>query len=42
MACSSGCKTQDHKTYAECMKAKSLKVAAVNSTVNGYTTGGSQ
>lgn len=32
MACSSTCKTQDHKTYGECMRAKNLRVADV-----GYT-----
>lgn len=32
MACASSCKTQDHQTYGECMRAKNLRVADV-----GYT-----
>lgn len=27
MACSSGCKTKDHKSYGECMRSKNAKVA---------------
>ena len=42
MSCSAGCKTQDHESYAQCLKAKSLRVAAVDSTTNGYTNGGDQ
>lgn len=29
MACSSGCPTQDHATYGECLRSKSLQVADV-------------
>ena len=31
MACTSGCATQDHATYGECLKAKAPKVAYANS-----------
>lgn len=31
MACTSGCKTQDHESYAACLKAKSTLVAYCNS-----------
>lgn len=27
MACSSSCRTQDHETYGECLRAKNLKTA---------------
>lgn len=27
MSCSSSCITQDHKTYGECLRAKSLQVS---------------
>lgn len=27
MACSSSCRTQDHKTYGECLRSKNLKTA---------------
>jgi hypothetical protein len=27
MACSSSCKTQDHKSYGECLRSKNLKTA---------------
>lgn len=26
MACSSGCKTQDHATYGECMRSKGIQI----------------
>lgn len=29
MACSSSCRTKDHATYGECLRAKSLQVADV-------------
>jgi hypothetical protein len=31
MSCSSGCLTQDHKTYGECLRAKNTRVAYCNS-----------
>lgn len=31
MTCSSGCPTQDHRSYGECMRSKSAKVAYANS-----------
>jgi hypothetical protein len=33
--CTSGCKTQDHQSYAQCLQAKSLRVAYCNSA-NGF------
>lgn len=30
--CSSGCPTQDHATYGECMRSKGLKIAYCQST----------
>jgi len=36
MSCASSCTTQDHRTYGECLRAKSLQVSpAVN---DGYST----
>lgn len=35
MACSSGCATKDHSSYAECLRGKSCRVAYCNS-VNGW------
>lgn len=35
MSCSSGCPTQDHATYGECLRAKSTRVAYTNSA-NGW------
>lgn len=32
MSCSSGCKTKDHKSYGECMRAKSLAATGLEST----------
>ena len=39
MACTTGCPTQDHESYAVCLKSKGLRVAYCNSA-NGmdYTT----
>ncbi len=31
MACTSGCPTKDHKSYADCLRDKSLRVAYCNS-----------
>lgn len=31
MACSTGCPTQDHASYGECMRSKGAKVAYCNS-----------
>ena len=31
MSCTSGCATKDHRSYAECLKDKSLRVAYCNS-----------
>lgn len=31
MACTSGCKTQDHASYAECLRAKSPRIAYARS-----------
>jgi hypothetical protein len=33
MSCSARCSTQDHKTYGECLRAKSLRVAYCRSAV---------
>lgn len=30
--CTSGCKTQDHASYSECLQSKGLRVAYSNST----------
>lgn len=32
MACSSGCRTKNHKTYGECMRSKTVKVAEYDVT----------
>lgn len=32
--CSSGCPTQDHATYGECLKSKNMKVGWANSANN--------
>lgn len=32
MACSSGCKTQDHKSYGDCLRAKHTAVTGLEST----------
>lgn len=42
MACSSSCPTQDHESWGECVRSKGLAIAAVDSTSNGYTTGGNE
>ena len=31
MACTTGCPTQDHASYSECLRSKSLRVAYCNS-----------
>lgn len=38
MACRSGCKTQDHRSYAECAKAANIRVTAIATSRNrdGY------
>lgn len=33
--CTSGCRTQDHDSYAQCLRAKSTRVAYANSA-NGF------
>jgi len=35
MACSSGCPTQDHATWGECVRSKGLKVAYEGATLTG-------
>jgi len=35
MACSTGCRTQDHSSYAECLRSKGSRVAYCNSA-NGW------
>lgn len=30
MACTSGCPTQDHSSYGECLRSKGARVAGVN------------
>lgn len=35
MSCSSGCPTQDHATWGECVRAKNLKTNALNPEVLG-------
>lgn len=35
MACTSGCQTRDHQSYAECLRSKAPKVAYCNSA-GGY------
>jgi hypothetical protein len=37
MACSSSCRTQDHRSYGECLRAKSLQIADV--TAHKFNTG---
>lgn len=32
MACSTGCRTKDHRTYGECMRSKTVKVAEYDVT----------
>lgn len=36
-ACTSGCQTQDHATYGECLRAKRMAVMGLESTGNDYT-----
>lgn len=38
MACTTGCPTQNHDTYAECLRSKSTKVAYCNSAGNWDAT----
>ena len=39
MACTTGCPTEDHATYGECMRSKNAKVAYCNSAGGSdYTT----
>lgn len=40
--CSSTCPTQDHESWGQCIKAKGLVIAAVDSTVNGHSTKGAE
>ena len=35
MACSSSCRTQDHRSYGECLRAKNLKVGYEGATLTG-------
>lgn len=35
--CTSGCKTQDHASYGECLRSKSMAVMGLESTGNDYT-----
>lgn len=35
MACTAGCPTQSHQSYAQCLRAKTIKVAYCN-TANGW------
>jgi hypothetical protein len=43
MACTSSCPNPGtHESWGECLKAKSLHIAAVNSTSNGHSHGGSK
>lgn len=37
MACSTGCPTQDHATWGECIRSKSLTVSGLESTGNDRT-----
>lgn len=34
--CSSGCKTKDHATYAECMRSKGVSSMALGGTGHSY------
>lgn len=36
MACSSSCRTKDHKTFGECLRAKNLSTAGAAPTSTGY------
>ena len=38
MSCSSGCPTQDHESYGECLRAKSTRVAYCNSATGNDLT----
>ena len=42
MACTANCETQDHESWGQCLRDKGLRIAAVDSTTNGYTNGGSE
>lgn len=35
MACTSGCPTQDHQSWGECLRAKSLRVGYCRSATGG-------
>lgn len=37
MSCASSCKTQDHATYGQCMRAKGVAVMGLESTGQDFT-----
>ena len=37
MACSSGCPTQDHQTFGECLRSKNAGVMGLESTGGDYS-----
>ena len=39
MACTSSCRTQDHSSYGECLRAKNLKVGWEGATLTGVDGG---
>lgn len=39
MACSSSCRTQDHATWGECVRAKGLKIGYEGATLSGVDAG---
>lgn len=39
MACSSSCRTQDHATWGECVRAKGLRIGYEGATLTGVDSG---
>ena len=40
--CTSSCPAQDCESWGQCVRNKGLKIAAVDSTVNGHSTKGAE
>lgn len=38
MACTSGCPTQDHRSYGECLRSKHIATTGLESTGNGVVS----
>ncbi|MGZ4519161.1 MAG: hypothetical protein ACXVGA_00925 [Mycobacteriaceae bacterium] len=38
MACASSCRTQDHQTYGQCLRAKNVATTGLESTAPSFST----